>query len=70
MSTEPLVPNRPKNDSNLGASLQDFSRQNQSPSSEKDVTKRYQFDSLSTTQFWAYCMGHMINDLSAACWFK
>ncbi|CAD8115390.1 unnamed protein product [Paramecium sonneborni] len=32
--------------------------------------KKYKFDSLTKSQFWAYCMGHMLNDLSAACWFN
>ncbi|CAD8211174.1 unnamed protein product [Paramecium pentaurelia] len=38
---------------------------------EKDISfQKYKFDSLTASQFWAYCMGHMLNDLSAACWFN
>jgi len=39
-------------------------------SGEDKKPQESRFDGLSNQQFWAYGVGHFINDLAAACWFN
>lgn len=66
MSSDRLIQSDNNNSTNT---ITDWNKQSQMED-QKIGYKKYKFDSLSTSQFWAYCMGHMLNDLSAACWFK
>jgi Na+/melibiose symporter-like transporter len=38
--------------------------------SSGSLPKEAMFDSLSPVHFWAYGVGHFLNDLTAACWFN
>ncbi|CAD8107300.1 unnamed protein product [Paramecium primaurelia] len=65
MSSDRLI----QSDNSQTNSLMEWNKASQV--NEKEIGyKKYKFDSLTTSQFWAYCMGHMLNDLSAACWFN
>ncbi|CAD8120093.1 unnamed protein product [Paramecium sonneborni] len=65
MSSDRLI----QSDNSQTSSLMDWNKP--SKINEKEIGyKKYKFDSLTKSQFWAYCMGHMLNDLSAACWFN
>ena len=37
---------------------------------KEELFQEYKFDELTERNFYAYGVGHFLNDLTASCWFK